>query len=74
MPMTTYVVAGTHREFLDHCQKTGRNPNSREYRYVANAESLRGLHGVQVECIGTWQQRADRAEIDAAILLATQRW
>jgi hypothetical protein len=66
----TYVVAGTHAEFLDWAKRT----TAKNYTFVRGPESFVGVSGVgggQVVFYGTWYARPDIVEVKQAIAMAT---
>lgn len=65
--MTQYIVAGNHKEYLDFlCTQGGRA----SFKYVYNAESIRGLNDVHGFFIGTHLQRPDINEIKLMIKIS----
>jgi hypothetical protein len=56
-----FVVAGRYSEFIDYVRRNGNN--TRLYRDVGSAESLRGIRGGNFITIGTWNLRSDIEDV-----------
>lgn len=65
-----FVVAGTHAEYLDFLMKRGYFTT--DYRYVTNANSLRGVMDPHGFFVGTWADRLDRDEILSQLWMCTK--
>lgn len=60
---TTFIVAGTHSQYLDWLKRKGYS--EKEYKYVMGPETLRGISAENLKgiFIGTWRNRSDINEI-----------
>jgi hypothetical protein len=65
-----YVVAGNHKEYIDFLRD--RNYNPIEYRYIDNANSLRGIMDPHGFFVGTWDKRLDRDQILSQLWMCTK--
>ena len=63
----TFVVAGTHAEYVEWVERKGYN--TKEYVYVASVENLWGISAEDLKgiYIGTWRRRSDINEIQQQI-------
>ena len=62
-----WIVAGTQKEFEDFVIRKRMMGLHYDYRYVANADELRGLARIRGFYIGTYNQRLDWKYIEEAI-------
>jgi hypothetical protein len=65
-----YVIAGTYEEYNNFIK--GRNYNTSEYKYVTNANSLRGVTDPHGFFVGTWEKRLDRDDILSQLWMCTR--
>lgn len=65
-----FVVAGTHAEYLNFLK--GRGYNTSDYRYVTDANSLRGTTDPHGFFVGTWAERLDRDAILSQLWMCTR--
>ena len=74
----TYIVAGTHDEYLEYQytkynEYNGQGIVPENYVYVDFVDRLRGMNEVHGFFIGTYEQRPDIAEIKEMILIINSK-
>ena len=62
-----YIVAGTPKEFEDFVIKKNMQGLYYNWKYVFDAQMLRGLASIRGFYVGTYEEREDWNEIDVAI-------
>ena len=62
-----YVVAGTQKEFEDFVIRKNMMGLYYNWKYVWNADMLRGLQRIRGFYVGTYQEREDWPQIELAI-------
>jgi hypothetical protein len=55
--LSRVVVAGSHEQFRQYCQRLNLNP--RELHYAPRGQDLRAMRGSQLIRIGTWYTKDD---------------
>lgn len=65
--MKRAILAGTYQQFLNWCKENMVSPLSRDVFYIADRDSLLGLHDVEVIKYGTWYERTDLEDIEQAL-------
>jgi len=70
-----FVIAGNYQQFRDFVRLYGKADPQR-YRYVANADYLRGIRCSEKDILyyGTWSSRRDIEEIEMHVKLVTTRY
>lgn len=63
-----YIVAGAYMQAFRWAQE--RRLEAREWRFVTGARAVAGTRGASFVRVGTWAERADRRDMDAAIAAA----
>lgn len=66
--MIKYIVAGNYEQYVEWINRKGLDP--RAYRYVRDAEQLRGILNISGFFIGTFKNRKDIEDIKITILLS----
>jgi hypothetical protein len=62
-----YIVAGTRKEFEDFVIRKNMMGLYYNWKYVWNADVLRGLQRIRGFYVGTYQEREDWPQIELAI-------
>ena len=62
-----YIVAGTQKEFEDFVIRKNMMGLYYNWKYVWNADMLRGLQRIRGFYVGTYQEREDWPQIEVAI-------
>jgi hypothetical protein len=62
-----YVVAGTRKEFEDFVIRKNMMGLYYNWKYVWNADMLRGLQRIRGFYVGTYEEREDWPQIQVAI-------
>lgn len=62
-----WIVAGTHQEFEDFVIRKRMMGLFFDYRYVRDADSIRGLQRIRGLYIGTYKDRVDWPQIEEHI-------
>ena len=62
-----YVVAGTQKEFEDFVIRKNMMGLYYNWKYVWNADMLRGLQRIRGFYVGTYEEREDWPQIEVAI-------
>lgn len=72
-----FVVSGTYQQYTNYVKDrlAQQRPedsgiNSTDFKYVMNADTLKGLHPVHGVYIGTWESRGDIEDIKLQIRVA----
>jgi hypothetical protein len=65
-----FVIAGNHQEYINFLRD--RNYYTTDYRYVTNANSLRGVMDPHGFFVGTWDKREDRDQILSQLWMCTK--
>jgi hypothetical protein len=85
--MIILVLAGNKKEFDNYGAELSRKVlpklfklttlgfkiDSKEYKYISFPNQMRGYHGVEVECIGTFFERKDAGEFRDLIPMARMK-
>ncbi len=70
-PKRKFVVAGTFGEYKDYIERKGYD--RREYIYVSDISTIRGLYSISGVYIGTWKNRPDISQIQSQIKIIKER-
>ena len=62
-----YIVAGTRKEFEDFVIRKNMMGLYYNWKYVWNADMLRGLNKIRGFYVGTYEEREDWPQIELAI-------
>ena len=62
-----YIVAGTRKEFEDFVIRKNMMGLYYNWKYVWNADMLRGLNKIRGFYVGTYEEREDWPQIEVAI-------
>ena len=62
-----YIVAGTRKEFEDFVIRKNMMGLYYNWKYVWNADMLRGLNRIRGFYVGTYEEREDWPQIEVAI-------
>ncbi len=62
-----YIVAGTRKEFEDFVIRKNMMGLYYNWKYVWNADMLRGLNRIRGFYVGTYEEREDWPQIELAI-------
>lgn len=74
MKEVIWIVAGNYHEFNQYYHKKRKSGDFKDYRYVVNANILRGLEDIKGFYIGTYKQRPDLKEIQERILICKREY
>ena len=72
-PRRIAVLAGNYREYRHWCGLAQLSPRGPEAFWIGGAISLRGRSDLDIVTTGTWYERDDLAEIEAALAAAVFR-
>ena len=62
-----YIVAGTRKEFEDFVIRKNMMGLYYNWKYVWDADSIRGLNKIRGFYVGTYEEREDWPQIEVAI-------
>jgi len=66
--MMKAILAGNYRQYLHWCHVNKCNPRGKDYFYIYDSVSLKGLREFEVVKTGTWYARNDIDAIEREIL------
>lgn len=69
MNKRSYVVSGTHNEFMAY--KLNKNDQQTQYVYVSKPEMLRGLRDPKGVFYGSWRNRTDILDVVQQLRVST---
>jgi len=62
------ILAENYKQYLYWCRENKCSPQGRDYFYISDILSLKGLHGFEVVKIGTWYTRPDIEKIEKELI------